>query len=1746
VKGKETDKRFTWRQYFDAGRNRHYYSNLAVKKNVVWYLPDVEKKEEESVPEPEQTTQQQLEEENKRKQAEEQKLEEQRLEEEEKKKQEEEEKKKKFEEELKRNTNRRMTLLSFMSKNRSSFTSSFTENPSNPNASDDFNNFASAASDIPTEGHERLRMRSGSVFDDMGNRKSFIGSLTRSNSIIVRPTVTLENMKFNKKELAPGRAELEDHLEEELFRGMGQGENHVLCAVRCYQFHNEKNKKERVIAIVRDYSGAYGLFFANLSTKKGSKKFQNIAASIPMLHFYDMNNLHSERDNIRFTLMVDGTEVDIMTHNLLREKLKRGLETAFKQIKQKRNKDLQLYRMTSIDFAMTHSVERPRMSREQLMYELVTLIKKTKNPEEANLEMDELFHVLRVSLRDGNDREFFIEQLCDFTNSKDFQARYVIICGQILDSILKTPSPPMPFTVDRADRARNNILKMISKWNRFQVLDDSVTNGLIEEVEDVFMVMRGSWKARGNLPDVPFTADFFRKLDGLSIQQTKAKEKERKNEKKMRESMVANMLGQGVFLSVVLFTPEGEILGDARENLPSIQLPNLNYSEVTDMLVDSEDQNFEWLMRYGVRNFSKMLSQLERDMKLKRRIFSGVTNTIVLQEPIDVRERGDSIASLHSGGSGTEEQQQKQQLVHHSRFRTSMCKAVFELSNNLGVDNFGCLYDKLVKIRGNNMASLLAVRKIEDKNTISVPNNYKWYQMFDFEHKLYQKYEGIDELFQMERLGDDYYGRRWLFGSILHDHSLRSRMREGFYIGYLCVTHMQDGYHVLINDIERYMIPNVYVWRSSPTEEQWQWIQTVRIRLKEGKPFLEDQTLMEKIDPFTPDYQVSGTGITLFQQYFYRAYLQLQKTMGDTDLGVLYDLELINLDESGRTKMVVFCKYVSQRDMLPVVADPTGAAAEEYKKKLSERIDKIENVSTLASDSVPTPREDSKEDEKRKRSKKKRADKKKRIEKLKKAQAERHLLRKQSQQHQKFIWRKGDVFELLFYQVFRPNTFELYMKSYRRDLYCENLWVNDSHGFVTDEALRLRKSEGAVEVSLEKGLQAFVKKEQTWTPLRWILRIIHWLANLQSRTILEVGTMLSKGGTKIDSSDNIRDQDVSSSPDLKRILTEANQVYRSTYDIPTIESIIKSEVDRMEPRNKLDSSVKESSEEIQEPDWRNIEAKIWERMRLTMPSQPAIAEEKKEEEETINWLEEDDEDLEKLICSVYNVDVVIEDIRDIETLKLVPTKDELTDNMTQEMYEKSMIRTLDAAELSIIEDVVFGLVDILEVTDELVQMTVLEDRMQDTVSMLNAERDSFQKAIMNVMDRVLEEDMSFTDRVRLQKKAAKGSDSINMRNILDEQLSEHDFTYNPVVRKMIKVFDQNMDHASKLLEVIRSGKETNELIETMYVYEKSMENQEQVDGLIEEQWNRVPRTDLMNIGTTRKERKFVTYNGSRPISLTMLEVLDDDGSDVSFLQQQENDLEATLKEQERIKSFIEEQTQIEKERARKSKTAMKSAVDHSPFGYQGFSLPYVPNTWEEARSRQASGIFDEEQTPTKTNYTHKTPISDAHKSPIYYMHRASRQSKNNGATSNSPPDSSNKERKDWFGYVPPESLSEKVKLQMQKKKEEQEKQQKKLFDKYKSQHEVVSHLGDLIGTYSSMKKKSSQFLYDDYKQTRKLQRMYTGDYTAATGNRKKTRANTQVSMVELATLLAKRRGSSAVSSVTGDDLTDYQSSISSL
>jgi hypothetical protein len=503
----------------------------------------------------------------------------------------------------------------------------------------------------------------------------------------------------------------------------------------------------------------------------------------------------------------------------------------------------------------------------------------------------------------------------------------------------------------------------------------------------------------------------------------------------------------------------------------------------------------------------------------------------------------------------------------------------------------------------------------------------------------------------------------------------------------------------------------------------------------------------------------------------------------------------------------------------------------------------------------------------------------------------------------------------------------------------------------------------------EKQSQYF-RKEESWLPMRWALRVLDWFI----RAISEQTPM--------------------------------------TFDVPTIQQAHAA----IKPQPNLKTWDK--VEEIVFDEIIDETSGAKKKKKLVVQRFDQIASSKQE-----------DLELEKIICTVYDVDATLEDIIDIGALLIGPTKEELAEAMVQETFELALIDTLDEAELLAIQDKLNEVITVIESVQDLCDMTVFEYRLETSYQHL------------------------YEDRVKYQYGSIISSTSEKIAQEVKKALStasDVDKSYDGIIRNMVHMVTSNLDKVEGMMEVIRSAHESIELCEYIHDLEVTLNKQEDALKSLDMVYNRVPLNSREHINLTHQQDRFITWNGDRSREEIEIDEELDFLRDTTENENEEADAEA------RISQFMDAQSKRMSQQDQTIKKKLRKHASKTPFGFQGFSL------------------LDDEEIVTEV-----ASLSPA-RSPRRMISFANESLSETSSVKNATPiKESTQERKSWFGYQTPDHLKRRAELMMTKKSwRMSDNRTDKHYNKYKNQENVTANLQNMTRMYMELKQRSSLMVDD--------------------------------------------------------------------
>ena len=196
-----------------------------------------------------------------------------------------------------------------------------------------------------------------------------------------------------------------------------------------------------------------------------------------------------------------------------------------------------------------------------------------------------------------------------------------------------------------------------------------------------------------------------------------------------------------------------------------------------------------------------------------------------------------------------------------------------------------------------------------------------------------------------------------------------------------------------------------------------------------------------------------------------------------------------------------------------------------------------------------------------------------------------------------------------------------------------------------------------------------------------------------------------------------------------------------------------------------------------------------------------IAARKQKEIESKSKVGIQEQDLEKSTCAVYNVDANIEDIRDIELIMIGPTREEVLTNLIEEEVELNIVDHLDRLELEAIKSTLDDVISIIEVTTDMVDKTIFEQKKAESKNHLKAERVDYIQSVFSGIK--FEVEKTEEDKIEIEG-------------------------YDSLYRQSIQLFDASMDSSLLLLQTIEKTQSMIDLVEVMFTHDDNLEKQDKV------------------------------------------------------------------------------------------------------------------------------------------------------------------------------------------------------------------------------------------------------------------------------------------------------------------------------
>lgn len=1138
-------------------------------------------------------------------------------------------------------------------------------------------------------------------------------------------------------------------LEEEIFTQMGMGEVHVLFASRGQHYPElrSKRKDERILCIARDFCGGFAIFLVSVIRSRG--KYGGIHAGHPLNETFEVKIHEKNRENEKLIITVDGNEIIFVTTASNREKLESCARFALMSYQAFTWEQRFLLRLATVDFVkvfgkglasssfISAAAARATLGTAVTIPSVPYVNTGSSSPAvDGPAIVDKIItwrdsrpevpmHELVSAIQDPLTWDKSLERLLDIVGSNEFDPRKYDTYIALLQRFLRCPSPAA--SEEAAFKRRIFRTKMD---NFFQNIFKEEDRDNLQELHiqcDAMLFALDNYVSRSELPDIPFSNEFFSEM---------SRSQKEKRRQQMRESFMAQDLPVGIYFGVLLFTREGEIIGDMKDNIPTSSLRNIHFSEWADALTSYND-DFQWLLSLGW-NLTESIRDLER----------------------------------------THETQ-----LDWSPFRRAFVSAASHLQSQLNHE-LGVLYDKPIRLKTSKSMILLSVCQVADKRRVNLRDGqYKWNNQFQFEHRMYQRYEMIELFTRLETMDSSFDGPRWIEAAIKYHQSLRTPLAPGLYLGYLKVTISQDDTYIMVSNKDR-QIPTEFV-SNRVNNDNWRWVQNLRLRDMKGEPMI-DESIM--VDSDTPD-SLCGT----FEHRFIRAMLRMEERIPSGTLGALYDLERIHLDLQGKIQMCLFVDIIGGVDDVLIDQD--------------EHILDDESGMTLA----------------------RRGD-----------------LALPLEYRNKFLWKRKACFETLNLMTYMPTVHNMIVSSWMREVHRSKNTVNSTE-IATDECLRRRCT-----ISMEN--LPFVVLEKSVSSIGWINQIIPWILE-GSPSVCDVQKETGARRTSTDLLSVVKFHEQRRQDIIQAINTD---------NIRQWQSIVKQWM--------LQDQTDVIEEDAKNPPWTKGEST--------------------ESTEGIDW--------DAIQVNEYSMEITIDDIRDIDTLLLQPTTNEVCENLVREFIDRAMLTNLDNMEQLEIEQVVDEMIGTLEAQEERDEQTIVKDFTREMQKSIYAER----RRIKIQMSRLGSEALKFESPISPTSPEKDTETKANSKNQELKDIFSRRDTYDPIVARMAQEFEGLVSTATNMFESITGIQESIELAELVYAMD-----------------------------STQLKRKML---------MNEVRGIENDENEFSTGTEQENDPAMTLPLQtsrSTVRKFVSQEGERIRRDTERIDKDLRSIMKRTPIGLQGFSLP---------------------------------------------------------------------------------------------------------------------------------------------------------------------------------------------------------------
>ena len=191
-------------------------------------------------------------------------------------------------------------------------------------------------------------------------------------------------------------------------------------------------------------------------------------------------------------------------------------------------------------------------------------------------------------------RDIVLEKLISTANSSSFNSKkpeaWLKIFEETIFCLMPTEKPELRFEFfDLLDKIEKNAPK-VEIQQQIALLKN--------QAKTVYKVLLG-WKGRSYLPDVPFDEAFFNPKKAQSKQKAWIK---------ARDAVQKTRIAPGISLVSIIFTKQGEMLVDSKDNPPNLMFPTTPYSSLANL--DIEHRDLKWIFSLSGKSWTNAINKI--------------------------------------------------------------------------------------------------------------------------------------------------------------------------------------------------------------------------------------------------------------------------------------------------------------------------------------------------------------------------------------------------------------------------------------------------------------------------------------------------------------------------------------------------------------------------------------------------------------------------------------------------------------------------------------------------------------------------------------------------------------------------------------------------------------------------------------------------------------------------------------------------------------------------------------------------------------------------------------------------------------------------------------------------------------------------------------------------------------------------------------------------------------------------------